>query len=191
MKRSIIALALAALLPLSAQAGELSYNYAELGYARASIDDVDADPDGFTFKGSVALGQQFYLFGSYLRASESIEGLDLDFDQSQIGFGFHHAINDRADLLAELSYLDAKVDVEGLGSASADGYRASFGVRGLMTDSFEGYAKANWTDGGDVDGSFSGTLGALYKFNPTWGISAEAEFGEDATIYGVGIRASF
>ena len=88
MKRSLFALALAAVLPLSAQAGELSYNYVQLDYTRASIDDVDADPDGFTLKGSAALGDRFYLFGSYLKGNDSIDGLDLDYDQTQIGFGF-------------------------------------------------------------------------------------------------------
>ena len=193
MKLSIIALALASLLPLSAEASELSYNYAELAYAGISIDDadIDADPNGYMFKGSVALGAQFYLFGSYLSGSDSIEGLDLDYDQSQFGLGFHHAINDKADLIAELSYVDASIDVEDFGSVSADGYRGSFGVRGLMAPNFEGYAKANYTDGGDVDGDFSGTIGGQYKFNATWGITAEAEFGNDATVYGIGVRASF
>jgi Ax21 family sulfation-dependent quorum factor len=191
MKRSLFAWALAAALPLSAQAGELNYNYVQLDYNRVSIDDFDVDPDGFGVKGSVALGEQFYLFGSYMKLNDSIEGLDVDFDQSQVGFGFRHGISDKADLIAELSYVDAGVELEDDFDASTDGYRASFGVRGLMADNFEGYAKANWTDGSDVDGTFSGTLGALYKLNATWGIHAEAEFGEDATVWGLGVRASF
>ena len=191
MKRSLIALALAAVLPLSAQAGELSYNYVQLDYNRASVDDLDADPDGFGLKASAALGDKFYLFGSYMKLSDTIEGFDVDLDQSQVGFGYHHAINDKADLLAELSYINAKVDIEDVGSGSGDGYRASFGVRGQMAENFEGYAKANWTDAKDADGEVSGTLGALFKINATWGINAEAEFGDGATIWGLGVRASF
>jgi Ax21 family sulfation-dependent quorum factor len=191
MKRSLIALALAAVLPLSAQAGELSYNFVQLDYTRASIDGVDADPDGFTLKGSAALGERFYLFGSYLKGNDSIDGLDFDYDQTQVGFGFRHGISDKADFLAEISYLNSDLELEDEFDASADGYRASVGIRGLMAPKFEGYAKANWTDGGDVDGAFSGTLGALFKINQTWGINAEAEFGEDATVWGLGVRASF
>jgi len=191
MKLALIALALAAALPLSAQAGELNYNYVQLDYTRASLDGVDADPDGFTLKGSAALGEKFYLFGSYLRGSDSIEGLDLDYDQTQVGFGYRHAVSERTDMIAELSYVKAEIDVEDEFNASGDGYRASFGVRGLMSDSMEGYAKANWTDAEDADGAFSGTVGALFKINQTWGINAEAEFGDDATIWGLGVRASF
>jgi Ax21 family sulfation-dependent quorum factor len=191
MKRSLFALALAAALPLSAQAGELSYNYIQLDYTRANLDGVDADPDGFTLSGSAALGEKFYLFGSYLKGSDEISGFDFDYDQTQVGFGFRHGISDKADFIAELSYVDAGVELEDDFDVSSDGYRASIGVRGLMADKFEGYAKANWTDGSDVDGTFSGTVGALYKINATWGINAEAEFGEDATIWGLGVRASF
>ena len=191
MKRSLIALALAAALPLSAQAGELNYNYIQLDYNRVSIDDFDVDPDGFGIKGSAALGEQFYLFGSYMKLTDSIEGIDVDFDQSQVGFGFRHGISDKADFIAELSYMNVGVDVEDEFDDSTDGYRASIGVRGVMASNFEGYAKANWTDGSDVDGEFSGTLGALFKINQTWGINAEAEFGDGATVWGLGVRASF
>ena len=140
------------MLPLSAQAaGNLSYSYVELDYNRASIDGLDADPDGFTLKGSAAVGEQFYLFGSYFSGSDSIEGLDLDYDQTQLGLGYHHALSDRSDFLAEISYMNAKVAVEDF-DVDGDGYRVSVGFRGLMADNFEGYIKGNWDDGSDVDG---------------------------------------
>ena len=60
-----------------------------------------------------------------------------------------------------------------------------------LADGIEGYVKANYTDGGDFSGDFSGTLGAQVKFNPTWGVTGEAEFGGDADIYMLGVRASF
>lgn len=191
MKRSLLALALLAMLPLSAQAGDLSYSYVELGYNRASIDGVDADPDGFSLKGSAALGTSFYVFGSYFQGSDSIEDLDLDYDQTQLGLGYHHALSDRSDFLAEVSYLNANAEVDGFDDVDGDGYRVSAGFRGLLADNFEGYVKGNWTDGSDVDGDFSGTLGAQFKINATWGITGEAEFGNDASLYGIGVRASF
>jgi Ax21 family sulfation-dependent quorum factor len=198
MKRSLFALALMALLPLSAQAADdLSYTYVELGYNWASLDGTDSNPDGFSLKGSAALGSSFYAFGSYFQGSDELDDLggdvdlDLDYDQLQLGLGYRHAMNDSTDFLAELSYINGNVEVEGFDDADADGYRASVGVRGAMSSNFEGYAKANWTDGSDVDGDFSGTIGAQYKFNDMWGITAEGEFGNDASIYGIGVRASF
>ena len=178
MKRSLMALALAAALPVSAQAAELSYNFIELDYARMNIDDVggDFDPDGF---------------GSYLRGSDDISGFDIDIDQTQLGLGYRHGVSNTADFIAELSWINQSIDAGAFGEADGNGGRLSAGFRGVMAENFEGYAKANYTDGGDFDGDFSGTLGAQVKFNKTWGVTGEAEFGSDANIYMLGLRASF
>jgi Ax21 family sulfation-dependent quorum factor len=193
MKRSLLALALAAALPVSAQAAELSYNFIELDYARMNVDNVGGDfnPDGFGLKGSFKLGEQFYGFGSYLRGSDDVSGVNIDVDQTQLGLGYRHGVSDSADFIAELSWINQGVDAGSFGDGSAHGGRLSAGFRGMMADNFEGYVKANYTDGGDFSGDFSGTLGAQVKFNPTWGITGEAEFGGDEDIYMLGLRASF
>jgi Ax21 family sulfation-dependent quorum factor len=187
-----MALALAAALPVSAQAAELSYNFVELDYARMNIDGGgDVNPDGFGVKGSFELGEKFYAFGGYQQGSDDVSGTDVDLDQTQIGLGYRHGVSEGADFIAELSWVNQSVDIEGLGDADANGGRISAGFRGVMAKNFEGYAKANYTDGGDFDGDFSGTLGAQVKFNETWGVTGEAEFGSDADIYMIGLRASF
>ena len=67
----------------------------------------------------------------------------------------------------------------------------SVGVRGSFSPNFEATLKANYTDGSDFDGDFSGTVGAQYKFTQTWGVVGEAEFGDGGEAYLVGLRASF
>src|SRR5688572_151078 len=194
MKRSLMALALLAALPMSAQAadGKLSYNFIEADYVRVNVDDADGfDPDGFGLKGSFALGESFYGFGSYLSASDDLSGFDLDVDQSQLGLGYRHGISDNADFITELSWINQSVDVDGLSNVDGNGGKLSVGIRGLMAEQFEGYAKANYTDGGDFDGDFSGTVGAQFRFNETWGLTGEAEFGDDGEVYMLGVRASF
>jgi len=182
MKRSLIALALAALIPLSAQAGDnLSYTYVEAGYV-----DIDGDADGFGVRGSYEFGDSnFYGFASYSQVE--IDHTSIDIDNSQLGVGYAHGLSDNVDLLAELSWVNT--DVDGLGDV--DGYRASVGIRGTIASNFEGLVKANWTDGSDFDGDFSGTVGAQYKFNKTWGLTGEIEFADEGETYMVGVRASF
>ena len=51
--------------------------------------------------------------------------------------------------------------------------------------------QANYTDGSDFDGDFSGTIGAQYKFTQTWGMTGEVEFADGGETYLVGLRASF
>lgn len=180
MKRTLFALALAAALPMSAQAAERSYSYVELDYA-----NVDSDADGFALRGSVNFGESnFYGLGSY--TSVEVDNTNIDVEGFEIGAGYHHALNDNADLIAEIAYQNVEV----LGF-DADGYRVSGGFRGNLADSFEGLVKLNYLDGNNVDGDFTGTLGAQYKFNDTWGLTGEVEFAEGGESYLVGVRASF
>ena len=186
----------------------------ELDYARTNVDALDEDfeLDGFGIRGSVELGESFYLFGGYQQGNEEIAGLDLDVDTTQVGFGWRHALSDAADFNAELGWVHQNADLGenisfpgtpcGCGgggggtfipnaSAEADGYRASIGLRGSLSENFEGIVKANYTDGSDLEGEFSGTIGAQLKFASIWGVTAEAEFGDGYNTFLLGLRASF
>ena len=186
MKRSLIALSLAALLPLSAQADDkLSYTYVEGGYI-----NIDADggvgADGFGVRGSFEFGDSgFYGFGHYNQVE--IDDINVDLDNTEIGLGYAHGISNNADLISELAWNNVDVD----GAGSIDGYRASVGVRGSFSENFEGLIKANYLDGDNADGDFTATLGAQYKFTQTWGITGEVEFGDGGETYMIGLRASF
>lgn len=209
-KQLALALALA-VAPLAASAGEISYSYIEGGYAQlnqelpdvavggavARVDDIEAA--GFFVAGSAELGDTFHLFGGYKSGSDDVRvtvlGLgsgsaDTDMSQLHLGLGYHHGLSARADLLTEISYLNTEVDVEG-DSNDGDDTRLAIGVRGLLADSFEGWIKGHYTDGDVYDGEFGASLGAQYKFSPTWGISGEAEFVDESSLFTVGLRASF
>lgn len=181
MKRSIFALALAAALPLSAQASELSYTYIEGDYVNA-----DSDADGLAVRGSFNFGaSDFYGFGGYGKLN--VDNASYDFKPLELGFGYHYALTDTTHLIAELAYNNYD-----FGSDSLDGYRTSVGVRTAFTDKVEGILKANYKDFEDNSGDFSGTAGLLVKLNNTWGISGEVEFAEhNVQTYTAGIRASF
>ncbi|KFL36235.1 diffusible signal factor-reguated Ax21 faimly protein [Arenimonas donghaensis] len=182
MKRSLIALSLAALLPLSAQADDkLSYTWIEGDYI-----NVDGDADGFGVRGSFEFGQSgFYGFGGYNVVE--IDNTNIDVDSFDIGLGYAHGLSKNVDLLSEISYLNADVD----GFGDLDGYRASVGVRGSFSPNFEGTLKANYVDGDNFDGDFTATIGAQYKFTKTWGMVGEVEVGDGGETYLVGLRASF
>lgn len=182
MKRSLIALALAALLPLSAQADDkLSYTWVEADYL-----NVDGDADGFGLRGSLEFGDSnFYGFGGFNVVE--IDNANVDVDSYDIGLGYAHGLSENTALLAEVSYLNSDFD----GFGDLDGYRASVGLRGSFSENFEGVIKANYTDSDDFDGDFSATVGAQYKFTQTWGVVGEIEAGDDGETYLVGVRASF
>lgn len=192
MKKPLILALLLAAAPFAATAGDLSYNFVEVGYANVDVDfdGSDVDFDGFQLRGSAAVADNVYLFGGYGSVTNDEYGVDIDFEELQLGVGFRHGLSDRADFIAELGYINQEASAPGV-SEDASGGRLSGGFRGLLADNFEGLVKASYTDGGEFDGDFSFTAGAQVKFNPTWGVVGEIEAGDDVTKYLVGLRASF
>ena len=183
MKFALIALSLAALLPLSASAQQrnLSYTYGEAGYVNA-----DGDADGAYVKGSYDFGQSgVYGFGQYGRLE--VDNSNFKLKPFELGAGYHYSLSGNTDLLGEAAYARVDTDV-----GDAEGYRASIGVRSALSPRFDGLAKVNYRDGRDFNGNTTVTLGTEYHITPTWGVVGEAELGDhDARLYNVGVRASF
>ncbi|WP_456954762.1 outer membrane beta-barrel protein [Lysobacter sp. HA35] len=193
----VLALALATA-PFAASAAEVvSHTYVEGGWTRLGLNTSsdlgsDTDFDGGYIRGSVGFAQSYYVFGGYARGTNNDYGTDIDANESNIGVGWSMPAGERAELNAEIGYARKEVKVSDAGfSTVGDGARASVGVRGAFNPHFEGWLKANYEDGGDFGGDFSGTLGVQAKINPTWGIVGELVAGDGYTRYNVGVRASF
>ena len=220
MKHQIaLALALAAA-PFAAFA-QHSYNYVEGGYTQINLDEVakygspmsgwtrfnDLDADGFFIGGSAELVGSLYAFGAYRDGSGDLDyrwsppvnvvpgmtaSLDADITQYNLGLGYHWSLNERTDLLAELSYYSTEVEVDNsYAGLDGDDVRASVGVRHWMADSVEVWGKASFTDGDAYDQVVSGTLGLQWKLTEHWGLVGEIEGGGGYSQFAVGARASF
>jgi hypothetical protein len=206
MKRSLFALALAAALPLSAQAADdgVSFTYVEADYINADVGDLD-NMDGFAVRGNVGFAEHWYGTASLSRVSRGDIDLgytvpvDVDFEQDTVGIGFHTAIGTKAQFLAELAYASDSFEVENNSVGSADdrfnGYRATAGIRTLMGSRFEGEFKAHYTDLSDVDAGFGGEINGIFHINETWGVLAgwqSDDLGDDnVDQWKLGVRASF
>jgi len=187
MKRSnlAIALALATALPFAAQAQESPSNtWVQGGYVNA-----DGDAEGHAVRGSFEFGES-NVYGLAGVTRLDVDDSPLKLDARELGIGYALPLSDRSDLFAEASYLDSEVRVPG-GAIDGNGYRTSVGLRSGLTDRLEGLVKANYVDGDDFDGDFSGTVGGLVKLTPTWGITGDVTFDDDAETYQLGVRASF
>jgi len=182
MKRSIIALALAAALPLSAQAGEIKYNYVEAGYNNA--DFLGDNGTGFYGEGSFAFNEKFYGTVSYRSATNDDLGIDISLD-------------DKVDFIAEVGYVNVGLDIEDIASDNADGYRVAAGFRGMLAPKFEASIKGYYTDlgGENGGGEFGARVGGVFHINQTWGIVGSFDTtklgDENINTWGLGVRASF
>ncbi len=197
MKKQLAAALVLACVPFAASARDSlgSFTYVEAGVQRVSVDfDVpgsDAiDFDGIGLRGSLELTDNLYLYGGLGWARNDDFASDIDAYQAQGGVGYRYAVFDNADFTAELGFQHTELDA-GSVSDNLDAIRASVGLRSALGNNFEGWVKANYIDGSDYDGEFSGTLGVQFIINETWGLVGEVEAGDLTSHYMLGARASF
>lgn len=188
MKRSALSklagLALLAAAPFAASAADgVSYNYVQGGYVATKTDAGKAD--GWGLGGSVAVHPNVHLFGNY--ANQKLDNTSIDIDQWRMGAGYNAPISARTDFVATVAY--EKYDA-GRGF-DFSGYSAEAGVRSALTNQLEGYAMLGYEDGGDFAGDAYGRVGALVKFTPSWGVTADVKFIEGDTQWMVGPRLTW
>lgn len=187
MKRTLLALTLLAALPFAASAAEgVSYNYVQGGYVATEADGA-ADADGYGIDASVAVHENFHLFGAYTSQDLDVNTVYDKVDQWKLGVGYNYGITDKADLVTRVAY--EKFDAGN--GFDVDGYSAEAGVRGALGNKFEAYAMAGYEDFEQADGDFYGRVGAQVKFNENWGVSGDVKFADGDAQWFVGPRFSW
>ena len=135
--RFVMALGVLMLAPVAAFALDSpSYKLVEAGYLDIGDGDSSASESGW-FAGAMYGGQRWQAFVEYDDASD----ISLLF----IGAGWHGLLGEKADLVAQISYLDAEA-----GSSSESGYRATGGARWQVLQFLEVAGFFHYTD---LDGS--------------------------------------
>lgn len=170
----------------SAAAAELDYNYAELRYVDTELFDVDGD--GFELGGSLELAQSVHLFGNF-RTLDFGGGFDAS--AFEVGGGYALPLNNGADLVGRLSYIDGEIDVPGGGDVDDSGFGFSAGFRRMFTPQVEGRAFVNYQD---LDASGSETaveIAGDYFLNDEIALGASLELGDDVTTWTLGARWYF
>jgi Ax21 family sulfation-dependent quorum factor len=178
--KALVVASLLALAPL-ASAEDLSYSYLEAGYSR-----VTGSPkiDGLTVNGSATLGESFHMFGGY--SALELEQFNRDVDLWNLGLGYNMAISERSDLVARVGYQEVEFDNFG----SDGGAFVEVGMRSALGPAFEGQFAVGYADA-DGSGETYARLGGHYRFNPTWGLSADVQFIDSETQVFIGPRITF
>jgi Outer membrane protein beta-barrel domain len=191
MKRAFATLAALALLPLAAQADGLSYNYWELDYVNADVDDFGKNLDGFSAGVSFEITEQVFLYGSYAQADTSFSGYNVTEKDIDAGVGYAWSLLDNFDLIGRVGYVNAKLDVENFGDYSDDGYALGVGARARFIDQLEVEGGVQFADFSEIDSVTSVGVGAQWYFTPAVGVAAFVTYSDDATSYGVGVRGTW
>lgn len=189
MYKKLLGLSLA-LLAFPAFAGDISYNYVELGYQKIDIDDPgigeDVDGDGFGANGSFEMGDSWFFRIGYSQADFDF-GIDLD--EASAGLGWHTTMSNNADFYALIQYVRAEASISGFpGSVDEDGVGAEIGVRGMVSDKVELAGSIAYVDLGDAGDGTSFGAQVLYNFTQNFAAGLFVDLEEDATGYGAGVR---
>ena len=183
-----------AIIPFAAQAADLDYSYLQAGY-QFGHSSSGRDSHGWGGDAAAALGNNFQITGSYLRAShdQTNRAPDQSVDNWGLGGGFHTGVSATTDFVANLDYHQASVD--GL-SRDIHTWSGEAGVRSALAPQWEGWVMAGYGDthnpnSGNNRDEFFGTVGAQYKFNKQWGLVADGRIGHDSNSVFIGPRFSF
>ncbi len=87
-----------------ASAQGVSYNYAEFGYQRVSVDG-GPDGHGLAVSGSFAFNESWYGIAGY---SSSDFNFGNDLDEIYIGAGYRFSMTKNSDFFADLAYVDVQ-----------------------------------------------------------------------------------
>jgi hypothetical protein len=173
----------------SAFAAELDYTYGELRYIDTELDagPFDRDGDGFEIGGSLELAQSVHVFGNF----QTLDfGAGVDVSAFEVGGGYTMPLNNGADLVARLSYIDGEIDSGG-GDADDSGFGFSAGFRNMFTPQIEGRAFVNYVDLDESGDETSFELAGDYFLNDEIALGASLELGDDVTTWTLGARWFF
>ncbi len=176
------------------QAAELGYTYVEAGYAETELDDVDADGEGYFVAGSVALAPNWHIVADYATADLDAGGgpVDVDVDTLSVGFGYNYPINERADFIGRLLYVQSDFEIDTPGASiegDDDGYGLQARLRGEVVERLELEGGIDYVDLGDEETTL--VVEGRYFLTDRLAIGAALESGDDATAYGVALRLEF
>lgn len=182
----IIVLALSA----SVNADEFSYNFISGSFSQIDFDDINADGDSLGIGGSLEVGENFFVFGSYSVADVDDGFLSADVDSLSAGIGYHTPMSEKVDFVGSVSYEYVDVSVPGFGSADENGFGLGVGLRYAASADFELNAGISYVDLGDSDDTSFGA-GFLYNFTENFAVGVAGDWSDDTTAYGIGVRFYF
>lgn len=226
LRAFIVSLAAASSASL-AQASELSYTFFDFRYIANDVDATGSqnpvpvqtvtgnteDGDGVAVSGSVAIGERFFVTGSYLSSiidltgtvanPLGVTGVEDNFDlvATSIGFGYQRELKPNLDITGELVYDQADYDFGSFAGENFDANDTGIGVRVGMRwnplDALEVNGYARHSPIGKIDLATreleSDTLvgvGFVWYFIEDLGVGVQYESGAVDTL-AVSMRFSF
>jgi hypothetical protein len=173
-----------------------SYSFVELGWVNQEFDDLDVDADGPGVRASIELTPAFHLFGTYSDQDFDLgAGNDVNGESLAVGAGYAWSLNPKVDLVGNIAYLRAELDVQitgfGGGSVEDDGLGVAGYVRARPVEQLELTGGLNYVDLDDTGDDTYFTVGARFFFTKMFAVGLDVSLNSDTTAYVLGGRFNF
>lgn len=188
MKR-VLLLALLSLGIASTANAEFNYNFVQGTYGQIDFDDINVDGDNFGLGLSLAITDEFHLFGN-------AEFADLDFnidaDAWKAGVGYNTSISPIVDVVAQLSFQSIELDGPGPGGNLDDtGLGVAVFLRFALTDLVELNGGVEHVEFDDFGDNTALTGAALFNLTERFTLGLTASFDDDVEQYSLAGRVYF
>ena len=174
MKRSLLLL-IATLGLASTAHAEFNYTFIQGNIGNVDFDNVNADGTIFGVDGSLAINDDFHVFGGADLANLS-RGVDATSWAG--GIGYNTSLNEVVDIVAQLSFRYVDFDFRG-GSSDDSGIGLSVFARWAATDRVEINGGLDHDEAGD-NTSLIGA--ALYNIDEQFTVGVSGSFDDDVTV---------
>lgn len=202
MRNSSATLFVILLLPLSALAGELDYDYLEAGALQLDADHLGRET-GYGLRGSVSIGEQWHVFGGYETTEFDLPvsscppalclpptWLSLDHETYRLGVGYRWSLGDSTDWIVR-----AAAERTEFGHFADNTWSVETGVRSQLAKGLQVNARVRYT-GADQpqtlqDEPVSVLVGAEWELGKRWSLASELTLNDSANSVFVGPRFAF
>lgn len=205
MNTKLIAAVITGLLasPLALAEDLPSYSFIEGGYTSYDFDGFE--PSGIKLKGSVELGEMFFITADYSDTTATISGFNIDIDLVSTGFGagVKYDLSNNSSVYASYTLNTWDID-NGNVSSGLDFDTLRIGYRQNISESLELNASitSNEVDGqsssnvdvvsnSDSEADSGYQFGLVYAVSDTLKITADYDTIDDLKITSVGVRINF
>ncbi|HEY7773217.1 MAG TPA: hypothetical protein VIC26_08540 [Marinagarivorans sp.] len=159
-----------------------SYDYVGLSYLTQNLDEFDCDQDGLVLDASFTLTDGFYVKGNY--SDVSGDG-SCGSSMLQAGVGYRHPWGDYWHMYGVVSFADRDDDVGGGDSGPV----AAAGIRGFLSEGWEGWAELGHSSLGD--GELSANVGGAYHLTSAFAVTGGVGFSGEQNSLSIGGRYHF
>jgi len=186
----ILRVALATALVLGAAGtaqAEFNYNFVQAGYGQVDFDDAGVDGDNLGISLSLALTDEFHVFGG---ADYADLEAGVDATSWRAGVGYNTAISSVIDVIGQLSFQSVDLDTP-VGNADETGFGLGVALRIAATDLVEINAGIEYVDIDVIGENTVLTGAALFNLTERISIGVTGRFDDDVTLYSLAGRLYF